>query len=197
MHSDPRTQYNKELFSQGAGNMLSGLLGGSPMTGVIVRSATNVAGWRGRGVGRCCVVRGCWCWWRPRRSCCGWCRRRASRRFWSTPGDKLVNLQNVKRLLHYGGVPVLIYTATVVMVVSTDLLTGIITGLVLSLLKVLYALSHLEIDVHEWTRNAGGEPRPGRRQEVDCGAVEGAATIMRLPKLVDTLESRLRSVKRP
>ena len=43
-------------------------------------------------------------------------------------GYKLVNPANVKRLLHYGGVPVLIYTATVVMVVATDLLTGIITG---------------------------------------------------------------------
>lgn len=34
---------NRELFAQGSGNILSGLLGGLPMTGVIVRSAANVS----------------------------------------------------------------------------------------------------------------------------------------------------------
>lgn len=33
---------NRELLAQGAGNVLSGLVGGLPMTGVIVRSAANV-----------------------------------------------------------------------------------------------------------------------------------------------------------
>ncbi|MDP1860085.1 MAG: SulP family inorganic anion transporter [Gemmatimonadaceae bacterium] len=33
---------NRELLAQGAGNMLCGLLGGLPMTGVIVRSSANV-----------------------------------------------------------------------------------------------------------------------------------------------------------
>jgi MFS superfamily sulfate permease-like transporter len=33
---------NRELFSQGAANLLSGVMGGLPMTGVIVRSAVNV-----------------------------------------------------------------------------------------------------------------------------------------------------------
>lgn len=33
---------NRELFAQGSGNILAGLLGGLPMTGVIVRSAANV-----------------------------------------------------------------------------------------------------------------------------------------------------------
>jgi MFS superfamily sulfate permease-like transporter len=65
------------------------------------------------------------------------------------------------------------------MVVSTDLLTGIITGLVLSLLKVLYALTHLEIDVHETSAET---PAPL------VVSLKGAATFMRLPKLVDTLE---------
>lgn len=33
---------NRELLAQGTGNMISGMLGGLPMTGVIVRSAANV-----------------------------------------------------------------------------------------------------------------------------------------------------------
>jgi len=43
MHDGPKANYDKELFSQGIGNTLCGLLGSLPMTGVIVRSATNVA----------------------------------------------------------------------------------------------------------------------------------------------------------
>ncbi len=34
---------NRELFAQGVGNTLSGLIGGLPLTGVIVRSAANVS----------------------------------------------------------------------------------------------------------------------------------------------------------
>ena len=186
MHSGPRTQYNKELFSQGVGNMLSRLLGGLPMTGVIVRSATNVAA--GARTRRSTMLHGAWLLVLV---------AAAPQLLRLVPtaslaailvytGYKLVNPQNVKRLLHYGGVPVLIYVATVVMVVSTDLLTGIITGLVLSLLKVLYALSHLEIDVHDTAENHAGTTgqTPGRL----VVQLKGAATFMRLPKLVDTLE---------
>jgi len=39
-HSPP----NRELLAQGAGNLVAGLTGGIPLTGVIVRSAANIAG---------------------------------------------------------------------------------------------------------------------------------------------------------
>ena len=42
MQNGPRTRYNKELVAQGVGNMVCGVLGGLPMTGVIVRSSANV-----------------------------------------------------------------------------------------------------------------------------------------------------------
>src|SRR5690606_31238594 len=37
-----KTNYDKEMFAQGIGNMATGALGGLPMTGVIVRSSVNV-----------------------------------------------------------------------------------------------------------------------------------------------------------
>ena len=43
---DPRKRHtptNRELLAQGAGNLLSGLLGGLPLTAVIVRSSANIA----------------------------------------------------------------------------------------------------------------------------------------------------------
>src|SRR5690606_29777295 len=44
---DPRnrvTSKNRELFAQGIGNTLSGLIGGLPVTAVIVRTSANVTG---------------------------------------------------------------------------------------------------------------------------------------------------------
>lgn len=38
-----KTHANRELFAQGVGNMLSGLIGGLPMTAVIVRGSVNVS----------------------------------------------------------------------------------------------------------------------------------------------------------
>ena len=43
MHHGPRTHFDRELLGQGAANVASGALGGLPVTGVIVRSAANVA----------------------------------------------------------------------------------------------------------------------------------------------------------
>ncbi len=43
MHGGSRTNLNRELVGQGSANVVSGMLGGlPPVTGVIVRSATNV-----------------------------------------------------------------------------------------------------------------------------------------------------------
>lgn len=58
MHTGPRTDFDRELIGQGSGNMVSGLLGGLPITGVIVRSATNVeAGARTR---KSAILHGLW-----------------------------------------------------------------------------------------------------------------------------------------
>src|SRR5262249_3173383 len=43
MHSGRRTNFDREMIGQGSANVVSGLLGGLPITGVIVRSSTNVA----------------------------------------------------------------------------------------------------------------------------------------------------------
>jgi carbonic anhydrase len=43
MAKSGKTNFDRELVGQGAANTLSGLLGGLPVTGVIVRGSTNVA----------------------------------------------------------------------------------------------------------------------------------------------------------
>ena len=42
MHQGPRADFDRELTAHGVGNMLCGVLGALPMTGVIVRSSANV-----------------------------------------------------------------------------------------------------------------------------------------------------------
>ena len=64
------------------------------------------------------------------------------------------------------------------MIVLTNLLEGVLVGLGLSLLKLFYAFSHLEIRKVE---------RPAENR-VDL-YLEGSATLVRLPKLAAELES--------
>ncbi|MBI4909652.1 MAG: SulP family inorganic anion transporter [Acidobacteria bacterium] len=177
MHDGPRTQYDKELRSQGIGNMIAGLAGGLPMTGVIVRSATNVAA--GAQTRLSAMMHGLWLLLLV--AAVPFLLRLVPTASLAAvlvyTGYKLVNPENVKRLLRYGGAPVFIYAATLVMIVATDLLTGILVGLACSLLKVVYGLTHMEVRV----RNNGV-------QRIDLDIV-GAATFIRMPKLLDALES--------
>jgi MFS superfamily sulfate permease-like transporter len=93
-------------------------------------------------------------------------------------GYKLINVQNIRRLMQYGAFPVAIYAATVVVIVATDLLTGILVGIGLSVVKILYGLTHMHIRVS----------RDTAQNRIDVH-VAGAATFLRMPKLVDTLDA--------
>jgi MFS superfamily sulfate permease-like transporter len=177
MHDGPRANYDKELMSQGVGNTLSGLLGGLPMTGVIVRSATNVAA--GAKTRRSAMLHGIWLLILvavfpqvlrlvPTSSLAA---------ILVYTGYKLVNPANLRRLSSYGAAPTLIYLATITVIVCVDLLAGILTGIGLSVAKVLWALTQMDIEVKKTATN-----------RVDVH-ISGAATFFRLPKLVDTLEA--------
>lgn len=178
MHGGPKANYNKELFSQGVGNTICGFMGSLPMTGVIVRSATNVnAGAKTR---LSAIMHGFWLLVLVAST--PWLLRMVPTASLAAvlvyTGYKLVNVQNVKRLLRYGGAPVLIYTATLVGIVCTDLLKGILIGLSLSILKVIYARTHFGMNIIRHPN--------GLRTDV---YLEGAATFLRLPAFADRLES--------
>ena len=92
-------------------------------------------------------------------------------------GYKLVNFQAIRDLKKYGWGEVAIYVATVGTIVCTDLLTGVLTGIGLSAMKLLYTFSHLvtTLDVDAAKRKA-------------VLSLEGAATFVRLPVLAEELE---------
>jgi len=176
LHTGPRTKFDRELAAQGVGNIVCGFLGALPMTGVIVRSAANVqAGGKSRWSA---ILHGVWLLvfvvWLS-----------AVLRLVPTAGlaailvytgYKLIAPKTFKSLWKYGKGEVFIYTATVVVIVSVDLLAGVLTGVVLSGLKLLYTFSHLKIRITD---------EPGPRVTL---SLEGAATFMRLPKLAEALE---------
>jgi MFS superfamily sulfate permease-like transporter len=176
MHDGPRANYDRELAAQGIGNTLCGLVGALPMTGVIVRSATNVAA--GAKTRVSAMLHGAWLLGLT--VTVPWLLAMVPTASLAAvlvyTGYKLVNVQNVRRLLRYGGAPSVIYAATVVGIVATNLLAGILTGIALSIIKIIYARTHFHI------RTEHNE----RLRRVDV-YLSGAATFLRLPKLSDVL----------
>ncbi len=177
MHNGPRTKYDKEMVAQGIGNAACGLVGGLPMTGVIVRSAANVNS--GGKTNLSPVFHGLWLllfvttlpWllnYIPL-SCLGG--------LLVYIGFKLVNVKNARKLWETGKIEFFIYLATLVTIVATDLLKGVITGIVLAAIHLLWRFTHLEIEVEK----LGPKHRVIR--------LSGAATFLRLPYLAETLES--------
>jgi MFS superfamily sulfate permease-like transporter len=176
MQNIVRTDYDKELKAQGVGNLLCGLVGALPMTGVIVRSSTNVqAGARTR---LATILHGTWLL--AFTVALGFVLRMIPTASLGAilvyTGYKLVDVKNIRHLAQYGRIPVVIYAATLIGIVATDLLTGVVIGVALSIAKLVYKVSHLDVRVL----------RNGNRVDIHLG---GAATFLNVPKLSSILES--------
>jgi MFS superfamily sulfate permease-like transporter len=178
MHDGVRTDYNKELRAQGVGNILCGFAGALPMTGVIVRSSANVqAGAMSR---LSSILHGVWIL--SFVALLPWLLREipmaALAGILVVTGWRLVSFAHAKHLFHnYGVLPALIWAATFVMVVATDLLTGVLVGLALSLLELV-----------PYARRLGLKVDSSHREDESRLALDGTATFVSLPKLSRALE---------
>ena len=176
MHNGPRTQYNRELCAQGVGNLICGLVGSIPMTGVIVRSTANVKA--GAKTRLSAVMHGGWLL-----ACVALLPFLLNKIPTASlaavlvyTGFKLLAPQAVRQLAHFGKSEVAIYAVTIVAIVATNLLEGVLIGLGLSLLKLIYSFSHLDIFRH-------------RENGAATLVLNGSATFIRLPKLAAALEA--------
>lgn len=179
MHDGVRTDYNKELRAQGIGNLLCGVAGGLPMTGVIVRSSANVQA--GAKTRLSTVLHGVWILGFV--ALLPWLLREipmaALGAVLVVTGWRLVSLDHVKHLLHvHGRLPALIWAVTFVLVVATDLLTGVLVGLALSLVELIPYWRTLKLGV--------GQREEG---EVTRVSLKGSATFLTLTRLTSVLEA--------
>ncbi|GHH22923.1 sulfate transporter [Sphingomonas glacialis] len=179
MHDGVRTDYNKELRAQGIGNLLCGFAGSLPMTGVIVRSSANVqAGATSR---LSTILHGAWILGFV--ALLPWLLREipmaALGAVLVLTGWRLVNFSHAKHLFKdHGLLPVVIWAVTLLLVVTQDLLTGVLVGIGLSLLELIPVLRNLRLKVVR-VENDGHE----------TVHLAGAATFLTLPKLSGALDA--------
>jgi len=177
LQKESRTDYDRELTAHGIGNILCGALGALPMAGVIVRSAANIdAGAKTR---LSTILHGTWLLIFV--SSLAFLLRMiptaALAAMLVYMGYRLINPQAVRQLLKYGRGEVLVYAVTLVTIVATDMLTGVVAGFAVSALRLMYRFSHLQVSL---------ETRASDSRTVL--KIAGAATFLRLPQLASRLE---------
>jgi MFS superfamily sulfate permease-like transporter len=177
MHRGKPTDYNRELTGQGIGNVICGLLGGLPITGVMVRSSANISA--GAKTRLSSGLHGLWLllfitllsgWIKLIPTC-------SLAALLVYIGYKLADWKVIRELRKIGSMELLIYLITVIAIVGTDLLTGVLIGIGLCFVKLLYRISHLDIRIAE---DALGQTHIFLR---------GTASFLTLPKLAEAIES--------
>ncbi len=178
MHDGVRTDYNKELRAQGVGNLLCGFAGALPMTGVIVRSSANVQAQAATRLSA--ILHGVWIlgFVAALPFVLALIPMAALGAILVITGVRLVSLKHARHLFRdYGVLPVVIWAATLITVVASDLLTGVLVGIALTVVELAPHVTRLRLKVLEETQG-----------ETHAITLDGAATFVSLPKLSDTLD---------
>jgi MFS superfamily sulfate permease-like transporter len=180
LHDGRRTDYDRELIAQGAGNTVCGALGALPMTAVIVRSAANVQAGARTKVSR--VLHGVWLLifavLLP--SALGVIPVTALAGVLVHAGWKLIPVKELAPLWREHRGEAVVLAATAIAIVITNMFEGVLIGLLMAVAKTAWETSHVHVEVAGLDE---GAERPVRVQ------VLGNATFLRLPKLLDELEA--------
>ncbi|ARR80075.1 SulP family inorganic anion transporter [Mycobacterium intracellulare] len=175
MHNGPRTDFNRELVGQGAANIISGTVGGLPVTGVIVRSSTNVnAGAKSRASA---IMHGVWIllFTIPFAGLVEQIPTAALAGLLIVIGVQLLKPAHIETAMKHGDLAV--YVVTAVSVIFLNLLHGVLIGLALAIALTGWRVIRAKIE----TEAVGDEWRV---------TIEGAAcTFLALPRLTRMLAS--------
>lgn len=168
LHTGPRANLDKELLAQGLANTVSGLLGGLPITGVIVRSAANIAA--GGKTRASAILHGVWMllFVSLLGSYLGLVPLTVLAGLLVFVGAKLVNPHHIQELRRRGELSV--YVVTVAGVVGINLLAGIGLGFAVAVARLLWRLGRVQVQVL-------------REGEVHRVRVGGALTFVGVPQL--------------
>ncbi|PBC46734.1 carbonic anhydrase [Rhodococcus sp. ACS1] len=176
MHGGTRSEFNRELVGQGSANMISGLIGGLPVTGVIVRSSTNVAA--GAKTRASAVLHGVWILvfaalltalveQIPMAALAG---------LLIVIGIQLVKMAHLRTARRTGDLWV--YGVTVAGVVFLNLLEGVIIGLALAVVLLLWRVIHPRMRAEPIGSEDSGRWRV---------TVEGSCSFLSMPALTGLL----------
>ncbi|REH52005.1 carbonic anhydrase [Kutzneria buriramensis] len=147
LHDGPRANLDKELLAQGAANMVSGALGGLPVTGVIVRSSTNVAA--GAKTRWSTILHGIWMLLAVLllASVLRMIPMAALAAVLVVIGIRLVSVAHMKQLWRHR--EMVVYAATLLGVIGFGLVEGVLVGLAVALLSAFYRLTHSTVEVQQ------------------------------------------------
>ncbi|MFG3658415.1 SulP family inorganic anion transporter [Streptomyces sp. NPDC047706] len=177
LHDGPRTRYDKELMAQGAGNAVCGVLGALPMTAVIVRSSANVQAGARTKASR--VLHGVWLllFAALLPSALALIPLPALAGILVHAGWKLIPFRQLVTMWRDHRGEALILVVTALAIVGVNMFEGVLIGLALSVAKTAWEASHLKMEVID----KGAGPIQAH--------LSGNATFLRLPKILDSLES--------
>jgi carbonic anhydrase len=152
LHDGPRANLDRELVAQGTANVVSGALGGLPVTGVIVRSSANVAAGARTRVST--VLHGVWVavFVLLFTDVLELIPLSALAAVLVVVGVRLVDLARLRTFVRHRELPA--YLVTAAGVVFADLMVGVALGIGVALVLTLYRLARCDVRCTE--------PDPGR-----------------------------------
>ena len=178
INTDIKTNYNKEIFAQGIGNSLAGILGGLPITGIIVRSVANIEA--GAKTRFSAIMHGIWILlfaslfpfilaYIPTASLAA---------VLVYTGYKLINIKEAKHLYAISKGEFVIYAITIIAIVSINLFEGILVGLIFAIIKDIYKTLKINIKIKEM---------PDENKILV--KLSGNITFIQIPQLADIFEN--------
>lgn len=178
MQNGPRTNFDRELIGQGTANIASGTLGGLPVTGVIVRSSTNVAA--GARTRASAIMHGVWVlvFALPFAGLAEQIPMAALAGLLIVIGIQLVKRVHIETARRTGDIAV--YLVTVLGVVFLNLLEGVLIGLALSIVLTVWRVVRTRIVATPVDEGDEGTWRI---------VIEGSCSFLSLPRLTSVLAS--------
>ncbi len=177
MQTRTKTNYDREMIAQGVGNLLTGVVGGLPMTGVIVRSSVNVDA--GAQTRLSTILHGIWIvlFVSAAPQVLELIPQASLGAILVYTGYRLIDGKVFVTLYRQGRLELGICLVTLFGVVFIDLFIGIIAGLAAAVAKIVYTFARLDVR---------SEPRVGA--DVQDLHLKGSATFLQLPYLASALD---------
>ena len=178
MSTKSKTDYDKEIIAQGVGNAISGIAGGLPITGVIVRSAANINADAQTRFST--IMHGLWILlfvsFLP--AVLNYIPVSSLAAILVYTGYKLVDIKAAKHILKLSKGEFAIYIITLVAILFTNLFEGILAGFLCALIKSAYKVLKVDIDTDE-----------NLETNTVTAKIHGNITFIQLPTLIEALES--------